>query len=364
MLHAVIMAGGAGTRFWPASRVARPKQLLDLAGEQTMIQATVERLRGLVPPERVLVVTNRILVDQIAEQLPQLPRAAIIGEPCKRDTAPCIALASVLIARQDPEAIMVVMPADQVIHPVERFQQTIAFAVELVAQQPERIVTFGIKPTYPAETFGYIERGDSLPSSAGGGRDVPSAFAVRQFREKPTAQVAQQYLDAGRYYWNSGIFVWRPATIMAALERFEPDMCGHIAAIAGAVGSDDYLAVLDREFAAIQGKSIDYAVMEKYDPVVVVEADFAWDDVGSWQSLARTHGADADGNTVIGRHVGLRTSGSIVRTDAQHLVVTLGIQDLIVVHTPDATLVANKHDEESIRQVVTWLKEHGWNEYL
>lgn len=364
MLHAVIMAGGAGTRFWPSSRVARPKQLLDLVSEQTMIQATVQRLHGLVPPERIWVLTNRILVEPIAEQLPQLPPAAIIGEPCKRDTAPCIALASVLIARQDPDAVMVVTPADQVIGPVERFQQTIAFAVELAREQPERIVTFGIKPSYPAETFGYIERGEPIPPPAGGERDALSAFAVRKFREKPSAQVAQQYLDTGRYYWNSGIFVWRPATIMAALERFEPDMCGHIATIADAVGSDDYSAVLDREFAAIQGKSIDYAVMEKYDPVVVVEADFAWDDVGSWQSLARTRGADADGNTIIGRHVGLRTSGSIVRTDARHLVVTLGVQDLIVVHTPDATLVANKRDEESVRQVVTWLEEHGWNEYL
>ncbi len=365
MLHAVIMAGGAGTRFWPASRVARPKQLLDLAGERTMIQATVERLAGLVPPERVLVVTNRILVDPIAEQLPQLPRAAIIGEPCKRDTAPCIGLASALVTRVDPEAITVVMPADHVIHSAERFQQTIAFAVELVQQQPERIVTFGIKPSYPAESFGYIERGDPIPQPAGGDRqDVPPAFAVNGFREKPSAEVAQQYLDAGSYYWNSGIFVWRPATIMAALERFEPDMYGHIAAIADAMGSDDYPAVLDREFAAIRGKSIDYAVMERYAPIVVVEAIFDWDDVGSWQSLTRMRGADPDGNTVVGRHLGLRTSGSIVRTDAQHLVVTLGVQDLIVVHTPDATLVANKHDEESIRQVVTWLKEHGWNEYL
>jgi mannose-1-phosphate guanylyltransferase len=141
-------------------------------------------------------------------------------------------------------------------------------------------------------------------------------------------------------------------------------MVGHIEAIADALGSDEYPAVLEREFAAIRGKSIDYAVMERYDPVVVVEATFDWDDVGSWQSLTRMRGADADGNTVVGRHVGLRTSGSIVRTDDRHLVVTLGVQDLIVVHTPDATLVANKHDEESIRQVVAWLKEHGWNEYL
>jgi mannose-1-phosphate guanylyltransferase len=252
-----------------------------------------------------------------------------------------------------------------VIHPVERFQQAIAFAVELVEQQPERIVTFGIKPSYPAETFGYIERGEPIPRSAGGGgRETPPTFAVRKFREKPSAQVAQQYLDAGSYYWNSGIFVWRPATIMAALEQFEPEMYAHIAAIADALGSDEYPAVLEREFAEIRGKSIDYAVMERYDPVVVVEATFDWDDVGSWQSLTRMLGADADGNTVVGRHVGIRTSGSIVRTDARHLVVTLGVQDLIVVHTPDATLVANKHDEESIRQVVKWLQEHGWNEYL
>jgi mannose-1-phosphate guanylyltransferase len=357
------MAGGAGTRFWPSSRVQRPKQLLDLAGDQTMIQATIGRLGDWIPPDRILIVTNRVLVEPIAEQLPQLPREAIVGEPCKRDTAPCIGLACALIGRRDSEATMVVMPADHVIRPDATFREALAFAATLIDQDPGQIVTFGIKPTYPAETFGYIERGEPISALSAAAGALP-AFAVQRFREKPKADVARQYVESGHFYWNSGIFVWKAATIMAALERFEPEMHARIASIANAVGSADFAATLDREFAAIRGKSIDYAVMERYDKIVVVEAPFEWDDVGSWQSLSRTRGADEDGNTVIGRHLGIRTHGSIVRTDAQHLVVTLGVQDLIVVHTPDATLVANKNDEESIRQVVEMLKQKGWERYL
>ncbi|HPM81703.1 MAG TPA: sugar phosphate nucleotidyltransferase [Candidatus Anammoximicrobium sp.] len=365
MLHAVIMAGGTGTRFWPASRVARPKQLLHLTGERTMIQATVDRLDGLIPPERTLVVTSRLLVNAIAGQLPQVPASGVIGEPCKRDTAPCIGLASALIERQDSDAITVVMPADQVIAPVELFQQAITHAVKLVEQQPERIVTFGIRPTYPAEVFGYIKRGTPLPSSATEGEMIPpNAFAVHEFREKPSAEVAAQYLDAGDCYWNSGIFVWRAATILSALKKAEPDMHARVVRIARAVGTDDYEAVFAHEFAAIQPKAIDYAVMERYQPTVVIEASFEWDDLGSWQSLGRLRGIDADGNTIIGCHVGFRTKGSIVRSDAQHMLVTVGVNDLIIVHTPDATLVANKHDEEAIRQVVALLREKGWDQYL
>jgi mannose-1-phosphate guanylyltransferase len=273
-----------------------------------------------------------------------------------------------LIGRRDAEATMAVMPADHVIQPPAVFREALAYAATLVNQDSARIVTFGIKPTYPAETFGYIERGELIvsPSLADGtatGVPLPT-FAVRRFREKPKADVARQYVESGRFYWNSGIFVWRAATIMAALERFEPEMAARIATIAGAVGSSDFPATLEREFTAIRGKSIDYAVMERYDDIAVVEAPFQWDDVGSWQSLSRTRGADAEGNTVIGRHLGIRTRGSIVRTDPQHLVVTLGVRDLIVVHTPDATLVADKHDEECIRQVVEMLKEKGWEQYL
>ncbi len=362
MLHAVIMAGGAGTRFWPLSRAARPKQLLNLIGARSMIQATIDRLGDLVPRQRVLVLTNKALVRQLAEQLPELAAEAIVGEPCKRDTAPCIGLAAALLRHQDADATMVVMPADHVIQPAQQFRAAVQRAVDLVQQQPARIVTFGIRPTYAAESFGYIERGEAL--AAAGDESGDGVFRVRMFREKPTAEVAEQYLAAGDFYWNSGIFVWKASTVLDALSQYEPEMYRHLDTIASAIGSDHFAATMESEFAAIDGKSIDYAVMERYPEVVVIEAPFDWDDVGSWQSLARLRDADQQGNTVSGRHLGLDTRGCIIRGEPDHLVVTVGMEDCIIVHTPDATLVARKRDEEAIRQVVALLKEQGADEYL
>src|SRR6476660_613444 len=359
MLHAVIMAGGTGTRFWPASRNDAPKQLLQLVGAQTMLRQTVDRLGDLAPKDRQLILTNRRLVETIREQLPDLPAAAIVGEPCKRDTAPCIGLAALLVSRDDPDATMVVMPADHVIRPAEKFQAAIRQAVGLVDASPGRIVTFGIKPTYPAEVFGYIHRGKPLASS----HPAP-AYAVQQFKEKPNTATAKKYLDSGEYYWNGGIFVWRARTILDALRERQPAMLGHLEAIVKAWDTSEREMVLDREFTAIKPISIDYAVMEHATDVAVIEAPFEWDDLGGWQSLARLAGSDQNGNTIIGRHVGLGTSGTIVRTADDHLVVTLGLKDVIVVHTPNATLVADKHCEEQIRQVVKRLEELGLSEYL
>lgn len=357
MIHAVVMAGGSGTRFWPASRAALPKQLLNLVGEQSMIQATLGRLTGLVPPEQSLVVTNQRLVDAMRAQLPQLPAASIIGEPCKRDTAPCVGLAAVWLLHQDPAAVMVMMPADHVIQAADRFQDAIRHAARLVEQRPARKITFGIKPTYPAESFGYVERGDPIDGDE-------TAFAVRQFHEKPDAERAARYLEAGSFMWNSGIFVWKASTILAELERHEPDMHSRLVKIGEAIGSPDFDQVFHREFAAIKGSSIDYAVMEKAQDVVVIEAPFDWDDLGSWQATSRLLGKDGDDNTIVGKHIGLDTNGTIVRTTDDHLVVTVGMDDCIVVHTPDATFVANKNREESVRQVVKMLEERGWTEYL
>ncbi|MBN2023293.1 MAG: mannose-1-phosphate guanylyltransferase [Pirellulales bacterium] len=368
MLHAVVMAGGAGTRFWPQSRRARPKQFLALLGGRTMLQATVDRLGTVVPVERVVVATTTHLAESVAEQLPDLPRGSILVEPCKRDTAPCIGLAAERLLRDDPEAVMAVMPADHVIRPDDVFQGAIRLAVAMVEEAPARMVTFGIRPTYPAETFGYIERDAPLAPPPNAPADWPraAAYRVRKFHEKPKAKIAGEYIKAGTYYWNSGIFVWKARTILDAIGRFQPKIRERLDRIAAAADWPDAEVVLRREFEAIEPISIDRGVMERADNVAVIEAPFAWDDVGSWRALERLHDADAQGNVVdAARHVELATRGTIVRCDRpDHVVVTLGVRDLVVIVTPDATLVADKHDEESIREITRQLDKRGWREYL
>ena len=359
MLHAVIMAGGSGTRFWPASRRLLPKQLLALAGDRTMLQSTVDRLGSLVPAERQLVLTNEALVQAVRQQLPELPVANVVGEPCKRDTAPCIGLAAALVQREDANATMAVMPSDHVITSAKQFQAAIQAGSDLIDQDPSRIVTFGIRPTYAAESFGYIQRGQRLQAA-----DSINAFQVECFREKPDRETAESYLSAGTFYWNSGIFLWRASTILDALRQNVPKMYQHIQQIAASIGTGDYEATLKREFTAIEGTSIDYAVMEGYPNVVTIEAPFTWDDLGSWQALSRLHPADADQNTVVGSHLGIDTRGCIVVSQPGHTVVTVDVEDLIVVQTKDATLVAPKHAEERIREVVKRLEEEQRNDLL
>lgn len=354
-----IMAGGAGTRFWPASRQMNPKQLLKLSGDRSMLQSTVDRLSGFCSPENLFILTNQKLVDAVAKQLPEVPRSSVIGEPAKRDTAPCVALAAALIAAKDPEAIMIVMPSDHVITPDDVFQRALSSAANLVDEDPSRIVTFGIKPSYPAEVFGYIERSDDSIEGA----EFPS-FSVERFREKPDTETAKSFLDAGTYYWNAGIFVWKAKTILSAIEKFEPEMASHINKIAEAIGSDNFEEVLNEEFCAIDGTSIDYAVMERYDNVCVVEAPFNWDDLGNWTALPAIRGTDGNGNTIDAKHLNIDSKDCIVYSETEHLIVTVGMEDCIVVNTGDATLIANRKDESSIKQIVKELENRKWNEFL
>ena len=358
-VYATIMAGGAGTRFWPASRQLNPKQLLKLSGERSMLQSTVDRLAGFCPADKLLILTNQKLVDGISKQLPEVPADSVIGEPAKRDTAACIALSAALIAHKDPEAIMVVMPSDHVITPDNVFQDALRSAAQLVDQDPTRIVTFGIKPSYPAEVFGYIERSEKTLDDAA----FPS-FVVERFREKPDAKTAQEFLNAGTFYWNAGIFVWKVKTILSALKQFEPTMFSHIQKIADAIGTEDYEQVLHEEFCAIEGPSIDYAVMERYDNVCVVEAPFNWDDLGNWTALPSIRGTDEDGNTIDAKHLNIGSKDCIVYSESEHLIVTVGMDDCIVVNTGDATLIANRKDESAIKKIVEELKQREWNEYL
>ena len=323
-----------------------------------MIQATVQRLAGFVQDDHILVVTNHRLVEAIREQMPQIPAHSILGEPCKRDTAPCIGLAAALVLREDPDATMVVMPSDHVIEQVPEFQSAITEAVKFVDDNPKRLVTFGIRPTYPAESFGYIERSSQIPS------DRAVAYRVKQFREKPNTEVARQYLASGDFYWNSGIFVWRAKTILDQLQEREPNMFEHLSAIAETVGKPQFQKTFEQEFSAIVGKSIDYAIMEHAQEIVTVEASFDWDDVGSWQALPRLQGQDEDGNTVSANHLGIDTEGSIIQGEKDHLIVTLGLKNCLIVQTPDATLVADKSKEEAVRDVVKMLQERKLDQYL
>jgi len=358
MLHAVVMAGGSGTRFWPASRKLVPKQLLSLSGDRSMLQATIDRLGNLVPAERQLIVTNEILSDAVRQQLPELPEQNVVGEPCKRDTAPCVGLAAAMVAKVDPEGTMVVMPSDHVITDHEKFQQAIKAGSVLIDQDPTRIVTFGIPPSYPAESFGYIQRAGQIDGVA-----IP-AFQVEKFREKPDRATAEEYVAAGTYYWNSGIFLWRASTILDALKKNVPEMHSHLAKIANAMDSDHFHETLEQEFTAINGTSIDYAVMENYPNVVTIEAPFPWDDVGSWQALSRLHQPDDQGNTVVGSHLGIDTKGAIIHAQPGHTIVTIDVDDLIVVQTDDATLVAPKHAEERVREVVKALESRNQTDLL
>jgi mannose-1-phosphate guanylyltransferase len=248
------------------------------------------------------------------------------------------------------------MPADHVISSDSDFQDALLQAAALVEERPSRLVTFGIRPSYPAESFGYIERDARL--------ERPGQYRVKQFREKPKLAVAKQYVDSGNFYWNSGIFVWRAQTILDLLAKHEADMYAHLELIAKSMGTPAFSDTFRAEFEKIKGTSIDFAVMERAEEVVVIEAPFQWDDVGSWQSLERLRGTDEDGNTLVGMCLTVDTHGSIIRSEGDHLIATIGMKDCIVVHTPTATLVANKHDEESVRKIVKLLGEQGLQDYL
>ena len=350
MLHAVIMAGGSGTRFWPQSRKRMPKQLLKLAGDRTMIQQTVDRCETWIPRDNVWVVTNAVQADETSRQLPDVPREQILLEPCGRNTAPCIGLAAIQILAKDPDGVMFVMPADHVIQPREIFQAAGQEAARLVAASPDQFVLFGVPPTYPATGYGYIERGAAL---AGGTK----SFHVASFREKPAADVAQQYIDSGLYYWNCGIFCWSARGILAALERYEPEIHARLLTLSAAVGTPEWDSLLQAEFPQMKDISIDYAVLERADTVAVVEAPYEWDDVGSWLALPRLLGTDANGNTLDGPHIAIDTNDTIIRTTDDHVVAALGVKDLIIVHTPDATLVAHRSDADSIRKIVASLQD-------
>ncbi|MCP4856357.1 MAG: NTP transferase domain-containing protein [Fuerstiella sp.] len=357
MLHAVIMAGGSGTRFWPQSREKMPKQLLKLSGDRTMIQQTVDRCEGLIEADHSWIVTNAVQAAETCSQLPEIPSGNVLVEPRARNTAPCVGLAAIHALHRDPDATMLIMPADHVISTVDDFQNAVQQATAVVEEEPGRLVMFGITPAFPATGFGYIERGAAL-------QDVGRAFEVAAFHEKPQLQAAEEYVASDSFYWNCGIFCWKAQTILNQLQCHENDTYQRLQRIARSIGRDDYNRVLGEEFPQMNSISIDCAVLERATGATVIESPFSWDDVGSWLAVPRLADQDDSGNTIEGAFVGIDTNDCIVRTSENHLVATLGVSDLIIVQTADATLVAHKRDSERIKELLGRLKEQGRSDYL
>jgi mannose-1-phosphate guanylyltransferase len=359
MLHALIMAGGGGTRFWPRSRARRPKQFLTFSGDRTLLQGTLDRIEAQVPPDQCWVITSAAHRDEALQQLPDVPAAQIVGEPMGRDTAPCIGLGAALIARHDPDATMIVMPADHAIEPAQEFRRAVHAAAQLADEFPDALITFGIRPTEPAAGYGYIHRGDVVAHRQG-----VTACKVKGFREKPSREVAEKYVASGEYDWNSGIFVWKARTILAELERLKPGVHAAVRRIAGAWDTPDRDPVFREEYAKAEKISIDFAVMEKASRVLVVQAPYQWDDVGSWLALERRNPQDASGNTVQAMHVGIKTSGCVIVSDPGTVVATIGVHNLLIIRDGDALLVADRRDEGAVKEVVEQLKKSGLEKYL
>jgi mannose-1-phosphate guanylyltransferase len=353
------MAGGGGTRFWPRSRQKRPKQFLTLTSERTLLQEAFDRIEAQVPAAAVWVITSAAHQQETERQLPRLETEHIVGEPCGRDTAACIGLGAALIARQDPSATMLVMPADHRIEPTHEFRRAVHVAEQLAAEHPTALITFGIRPSYPATGYGYVQRGPEVAHQQG-----ISIHRVESFREKPNHEIAERFVASGEYYWNSGIFVWKAATILNALRERQPGLFTAVQRIAAAWPMAERLAVFRREYEALDRISIDFAVLEQANEVLVVQAPYQWDDVGSWLALERLHPQDAEGNTVLATHCGLRTAGCVIVGDAGHLVGTVGVRDLLIIQEGDATLVANRSDEGAVKQLVELLKKKGLERYL
>jgi mannose-1-phosphate guanylyltransferase len=344
--YALILAGGSGTRFWPLSRDTKPKQLLDLFDNGTMLEQTIRRLEGLVPVENILILTNQKQEPSVRAIATMLPAENIFAEPAKRDTAPAVALGIGLIAARDPEALMMVLPSDQLITDTDAYQAVMKDAL-LSAAHCDGLVTIGIKPTWPCPSYGYIERGERARIPGLDCENLP--YEVKRFREKPSPDLAEQFLAQGGFCWNAGMFVWSLPSVIAELSRNAPQLAEFVSELRH---STDLKATVDRQFPQLTPISIDYAIMEKARRVLNIEATFDWDDVGSWISIAKYLPTCAANNS---------TNVSVSQIDSENNIVfnarkgshvaLLGVDDLIVVQTEDALLVANRHQADAIKKL-------------
>ena len=356
MTSVVIMAGGKGERFWPKSRVNMPKQFLSLTDDgKSMIQHTVERLKDIVEFENIYVVTNELYKGLVNEHIPEIPKENIIVEPVAKNTAPCIGLAAIHIAKKNRDSKMIVLPADHLIKFNEIFTDTLKTALDVV-ENGDNLATIGITPNYPETGYGYInfKRGDSLQKNV---------YEVLKFEEKPNIEKAKEYLASGQYLWNSGMFIWKTSTILKCFKEFLPEIYNGLEVIETSIGTNNYEKVLKEEFVKLPSESIDYGVMEKAENIYVIPGNFGWDDVGSWLSLERINKTNQDGNVIKGNVISIKTKNSIIQ-GGDKLIATIGLKDVVIIDTDDAMLICHKNNTQEVKEIISNLRICNRNEYL
>ncbi len=357
MMYSVIMAGGRGTRFWPASRRQRPKQLLTLFGQRSLLQRTVDRMAPLTPPERVVVVTAADHAEALAEQIPQVPAKNILVEPEGRNTAAAAGLAAAWVARRDPSAVCLVLPADHLIDDEGLFLSTFERAAEAAAAQ-DALITMGLKPTFAATGYGYIEIGPVLEPGP------PALHQVAAFHEKPEPAVAESYLAGGRHLWNSGMFAWRAEVLLKEIEVHLPSLAEGLAGLAEDLGTERQEGTLARHYPRLPAISVDYGVLEKTKNIRVVAAEFGWSDVGSWEAMAELWDCDGQGNACHqGEIVGHDAKDNLVSAGGR-LAVLLGVDNQVVVVTDDVVLVMDRSRGQELGEILKTIKDSGLDDHL
>ena len=340
------MAGGVGSRFWPMSTPERPKQFIDVLGTgKSLLQLTVERFGKMVPAENVWVVTNEKYADIVASQLPDMPRGNILSEPCRRNTAPCIAYVSWRIKSRDPKANIVVTPSDHVVMNVQEFQRVVSECMAFT-EDSDAIVTLGMKPTRPETGYGYIQADLSSPSLRN-----KQVFRVDNFREKPDLETAEQYIKKNNYFWNAGVFIWNVSTIVNAFRVYQPKLAKIFEALLPVYGTEGEQAAINEQFPKCENISVDYAIMEKAEEIFVCPADFGWSDLGTWGSLQQQLKRDLYGNAAIGSDISLFESHNcIIHTVQERKVVVQGLDGYIVAENDDTLLICKLSEEQRIKQ--------------
>jgi mannose-1-phosphate guanylyltransferase len=356
------MAGGTGKRLWPLSRQKRPKQVLELLDGQTLLRRCFERLRFTFDIRNIIVLTNAGYADVVRENLSELPLNNVIAEPAVRDTAGAIGLVSTILNKYDPNATIVVVTADQIIEPPEVLQEAIKDALAFINNNPDNMITFGIPPTFASTSLGYIKCGE--------GRECPDCknkvYSVNAFREKPDEKTAKEYLESGQYFWNSGMFVWKAETILANLQKFLPEASKPLAKIQADWDGPNQQQTLQEYFVKLPKISIDYAVMEKADKVNAIKLDCRWLDMGSFAALADIISSDKDNNIVVaGQSELLDCNNSIIVTeDKGHLIAAIGLKNMVVAHSPDATLICHIDQTDRLKDLLELIKEHTGEKFL